>query len=110
MSSATATLRISLRSLAAHKRRLAGTFTAILLGVSFLTGTLVLGDTLRGSFDTLFADANRGTDAVVRSADVMDTENTFGGVRAPVDLALADQLRQVSGVAAAEPPSRAPAS
>ncbi|WP_405006458.1 ABC transporter permease [Kitasatospora purpeofusca] len=103
MSSTTATLRISLRSLAAHKRRLAGTFTAILLGVSFLTGTLVLGDTLRGSFDTLFADANRGTDAVVRSADVMDTENTFGGVRAPVDLALADQLRQVPGVAAAEP-------
>ncbi|WP_380279741.1 ABC transporter permease [Kitasatospora purpeofusca] len=102
-SSTTATLRISLRSLAAHKRRLAGTFTAILLGVAFLSGTLVLGDTLRGSFDTLFADANRGTDAVVRSADVMDTENTFGGVRAPVDLALADQLRQVSGVAAAEP-------
>ncbi|MFF2660900.1 ABC transporter permease [Kitasatospora sp. NPDC058032] len=102
-SSATATLRISLRSLSAHKRRLAGTFTAILLGVAFLSGTLVLGDTLRGSFDTLFTDANRGTDAVVRSADVMDTENTFGGVRAPVDLALADQLRQVPGVAAAEP-------
>ncbi|MFF7457528.1 ABC transporter permease [Kitasatospora sp. NPDC008115] len=102
-SSATATLRISLRSLAAHKRRLAGTFTAILLGVAFLSGTLVLGDTLRGSFDTLFADANRGTDAVVRSADVLDTGNTFGGVRAPVEQALADRLRQVPGVAAAEP-------
>ncbi|MEV6972739.1 ABC transporter permease [Kitasatospora sp. NPDC093806] len=103
MSSAPATLRIGLRSLAAHKRRLAGTFTAILLGVSFLAGTLVLGDTLRSSFDTLFADADRGTDAVVRSVDVLDAGNTPGGVRAPVDLALADRLRAVPGVAAAEP-------
>ncbi len=103
MSSASTTLRISLRSLRAHKRRLAGTFFAILLGVSFLAGTLVLGDTLRHSFDTLFADANAGTDAVVRNADVLDTANTVGGVRAPVDVSLVDQLRTVPGVAAAEP-------
>ncbi|GAA0702259.1 ABC transporter permease [Kitasatospora atroaurantiaca] len=96
------TLRISLRSLRAHRRRLAGTFLAILLGVSFLTGTMVLGDTLRSNFDTLFADANAGTDAVVRSADVLEAQNTPGGVRAPVDASLADRLRAVPGVAAAE--------
>ena len=32
------------------------------------SGTLVLGDTLEPNFDTLFTDANAGTDAVVRSA------------------------------------------
>ena len=31
----------------AHKRRLFGTFLAVFLGVAFLAGTLVLGDTLR---------------------------------------------------------------
>ncbi|MFJ1707727.1 FtsX-like permease family protein [Kitasatospora sp. NPDC088346] len=98
-----ATLRIARRSLRAHRRRLAGTFLAVLLGVAFLSGTMVLGDTLRANFDTLFADAERGTDAVVRSADVLDAENTPGGVRAPVDAALADRLRTVAGVSAAEP-------
>ncbi|MFD8085558.1 FtsX-like permease family protein [Kitasatospora sp. NPDC059722] len=96
-------LRLGLRSLRAHKRRLAGTLLSILLGVSFLTGTMVLGDTLRANFDTLFADANAGTDVVVRSADVLDSPGTPGGVRAPVDAALADRLRAVPGVAAAEP-------
>ena len=99
---ASATLRISLRSLRAHRRRLAGTFLSILLGVSFLAGTMVLGDTLRANFDTLFADANAGTDAVVRSADVLDSPGTPGGVRAPVEADLAARLRTVPGVAAAE--------
>ncbi|MEV0531725.1 ABC transporter permease [Kitasatospora sp. NPDC050463] len=102
MSSATAAARLSLRSLGAHKRRLVGTFLSILLGVAFLTGTMVLGDTLRSNFDTLFADANAGTDVVVRSADVLDSPGTPGGVRAPVDTALAERLRGVPGVAAAE--------
>ncbi|MFD0276713.1 FtsX-like permease family protein [Kitasatospora sp. NPDC127111] len=103
MTSTTTTARLSLRSLRAHKRRLAGTLVSILLGVSFLTGTMVLGDTLRANFDTLFADANAGTDVVVRSADVLDSPGTPGGVRAPLDAALAERLRAVPGVAAAEP-------
>ncbi|MGV9269415.1 ABC transporter permease [Kitasatospora sp. NPDC003701] len=102
MNSATAAARLSLRSLGAHKRRLAGTFLSILLGVAFLAGTMVLGDTLRSNFDTLFADANAGTDVVVRSADVLDSPGTPGGVRAPVDTALTERLRAVPGVAAAE--------
>ncbi|MBV2153811.1 ABC transporter permease [Kitasatospora sp. SUK 42] len=103
MTSAPVTARLSLRSLRAHRRRLAGTLLSILLGVSFLTGTMVLGDTLRANFDTLFADANAGTDVVVRSADVLDSAGTVGGVRAPVAAALADRLRTIPGVAAAEP-------
>ncbi|GAA1092722.1 ABC transporter permease [Kitasatospora arboriphila] len=96
-------LRIGLRSARAHQRRLVGTVLAVLLGVAFLTGTMVLGDTLRANFDTLFADANAGTGAVVRSADVLPAQNVPGGVRAPVDTALADRLRTVPGVSAAEP-------
>ncbi|OKJ05237.1 FtsX-like permease family protein [Kitasatospora sp. CB01950] len=97
-----ASVRIGARSLLAHRRRLVGTVLSIVLGVAFLTGTMVLGDTLRANFDTLFADANAGTDAVVRSADALADPAVPGGVRAPLDAAIVDRLRAVPGVAAAE--------
>ncbi|ROR45293.1 ABC transporter permease [Kitasatospora cineracea] len=98
-----ASVRIGARSLLAHRRRLFGTVLSIVLGVAFLTGTMVLGDTLRANFDTLFADADAGTDAVVRSAEVLDVPNAPGGVRAPLDEALTAKLRAAPGVSAAEP-------
>ncbi|MYW70451.1 FtsX-like permease family protein [Streptomyces sp. SID8379] len=98
-----ASTRLSLKSLVAHKRRFAGTFTAVLLGVAFLAGTLVMGDTLRASFDTMFAGATSGTDAVVRGANVITTPGESQGTRQPVDAALADDLARRPGVAAAVP-------
>ncbi|MFG3346241.1 ABC transporter permease [Streptomyces sp. NPDC048018] len=97
------TLRLGLASLRAHRRRFLGTFAAVLLGVAFLTGTLVMGDTLRGSFDTLFGNANSGTDAVVRSTSVVTVAGEGQGTRSPVDAALAERLGKVPGVAAAVP-------
>ena len=44
--------RTTLKSLGAHKRRLLGTCAAVLLGVAFLSGTLVLGDTMTNGFAT----------------------------------------------------------
>src|SRR2546422_10783001 len=68
-----AAVRLSVSSLRAHKRRFAGTFLAVFLGVAFLAGTLVMGDTLRASFDSMFGNATSGTGAVVRSADAITT-------------------------------------
>ncbi|MER7685073.1 FtsX-like permease family protein [Streptomyces sp. NPDC097610] len=98
-----ASVRLSVSSLRAHRRRFAGTFLAVLLGVAFLAGTLVMGDTLRASFSTLFGDATRGTDAVVRSADAITTPGESQGVRQPVDTALVKTVERVPGVAAAAP-------
>ena len=42
----------------------------IVLGVAFMSGTLVLTATISTSFDDLFADVYENTDAVVRSSDV----------------------------------------
>ncbi|MFD3947310.1 ABC transporter permease [Streptomyces sp. NPDC058579] len=98
-----ASLRLSLSALRAHKRRFVGTLTAILLGVAFLTGTLVMGDTLRTSFDSLFGNATSGTDAVVRSTSVVTVEGEGQGTRDSVPASLADQVAQVPGVAAAVP-------
>ncbi|MXM66567.1 FtsX-like permease family protein [Streptomyces sp. HUCO-GS316] len=99
----TASVRLSASSLRAHKRRFAGTFLAVFLGVAFLAGTLVMGDTLRASFDTMFGAATSGTDAVVRSADAITTPGESQGVRQPVDTDLAGTVWRVPGVAAAEP-------
>lgn len=69
--------RIAVKSLLNHKRRLFGTVSAVVLGVAFLAGTLVLTDTMRASFDNIFANVNAGTDAVVRSARTLSA----GGVQ-----------------------------
>ncbi|MCX5053235.1 MULTISPECIES: ABC transporter permease [unclassified Streptomyces] len=96
-------VRLSVSSLRAHKRRFAGAFLAVFLGVAFLAGTLVMGDTLRASFDSMFGNATIGTDAVVRSADTITTPGESQGVRQPVDTALVSTLETVPGVAAAAP-------
>ncbi|UNZ20773.1 ABC transporter permease [Streptomyces sp. 891-h] len=102
--SARTALRISLASLRTHKRRFAGTFSAVLLGVAFLTGTLVMGDTLRAGFDTLFGNATSGTDAVVRSEGVITTSDDAMGTRGPLRTAASLRaVRGTPGVAAAEP-------
>ncbi|MEU9453489.1 ABC transporter permease [Streptomyces sp. NPDC048277] len=96
-------VRLSLSSLRAHRRRFAGTFLAVFLGVAFLAGTLVMGDTLRASFDSMFGQATRGTDAVVRGADTITTPGEAQGVRQPVPTSLVNAVERVPGVAAAAP-------
>ena len=67
--------KISLKNLLADKRRLIGTCSAVLLGVAFLSGTLVLGDTMRNGFDQVFATANAGTDVIVRASTVVGSDD-----------------------------------
>ena len=62
-------LRTTLTAAWSRKRRLVGTALAIVLGVAFLTATLVLGDSARAGFRRAFSEANAGTDALVRGAD-----------------------------------------
>lgn len=92
---------ITLRSIWAHKRRLASTMGAVLLGVAFLAGTLLLGDTLRQNFESLFKQAEAGTDVVVRGGTEIGS-----GANAPrtdIDADLLAQVRAVPGVAEAQP-------
>ncbi|MEO3841900.1 FtsX-like permease family protein [Streptomyces sp. B22F1] len=103
MSGTRASLRPSMAGLRTHKRRFAGTFFAVLLGVAFLGGTLVMGDTLRSSFDAMFGRATGGTDAVVRGDDMITTPGESFGTRRTVPTELADEIARMPGVAAAEP-------
>jgi putative ABC transport system permease protein len=93
-------VKVALRGLLAHKWRLVITFLAVGAGVAFMGGVLVLTDTMNRTFDDLFADVYRGTDAVVRSGQALDAD--FGPEqRGRVDASLLDQVRGADGVAAA---------
>ncbi|MCF2434216.1 hypothetical protein LV779_01845 [Streptomyces thinghirensis] len=83
----------------------------MVLGVAFLAGTLVMGDTLRASFDTMFGNAGSGTDAVVRSADAITTPGESQGVRQPVGTDLVRTVERVPGGRGGRPqhPGRRPA-
>ncbi len=67
-------LSIALKGMWAHKRRLLRTCSAVLLGVAFLAGTLVLGDTMRAGFSQVFADAYSKTNVVVEASKTIGTD------------------------------------
>src|SRR5437763_9241607 len=95
-------LTIAVKNGWAHKRRLVGTVLAIVLGVGFLSGTGVLGDTLSTNFDRLFTQANGRTDAIVRSATQITTDQRTN-MRAAIDASVLPTLEHVPDVAAPEP-------
>jgi putative ABC transport system permease protein len=95
-------LKVTLKGLAANKTRFVSTLVAVFLGVAFLVGVLVLTDTVSKTFDDLFADANRGVDSVVQSAQVVKGE--FGpDTRGRIDESLAERIRAVDGVVEVAP-------
>ncbi|WP_334143119.1 ABC transporter permease, partial [Rhabdothermincola sp.] len=92
--------RVALRGVLAHRLRLLATGMAVLLSVSFMSGTRVLGDTVRVSLGEIWTDTYRHIDVVVRS------DRTIGvggeGRRDRLDASLVDALAAIDGVAAAE--------
>jgi len=69
-------LNVTIKGLLAHKLRLALTALAVVLGVAFMAGSLVLTDTIRSVFDDLFTEVNAGVDSVVRKQETF--EGDFG--------------------------------
>src|SRR5215469_16537538 len=94
--------KITLQSLLVRKRRLFTTALAVILGVAFTAGTLVLTDTMTTIFNNLSATVYQGTDAVVRAQAVFDGPMGSGKQRPLIDASLVPPLSKVPGVAAAE--------
>ena len=95
-------LQITLQGLLAHKVAFVVTAVAVILGVAFMAGTLVLTDTIKKTFDDLFANVYQGTDAVVRGTAAFNGPQFDRQQRPLVDGSLVPALSQVPGVAAAE--------
>ena len=88
-------IRLTLRTLNANKIRLALTTFAVVLGVSFVVSSLVLGDGLRQSFGSLSEEIVGGTDAEVQPV------SDFGSPQ-PLAQSLEAAVQSVEGVRTAE--------
>ena len=87
---------MTIKELAARKRRLFSTAMAVILGVAFMAGTLVFNDTIGATFDSVLADANEGVDAYVRTPSLVDLGYGEPGPR--LDASLVDTIAAVDGV------------
>jgi putative ABC transport system permease protein len=92
--------KVTWKGLLAHKVRFLLTALAVILGVSFISGTLVLTATIQKTFDDLFADINKGTDAAVRAHEVLSGDFA-AGQRPNVPASLVDVVRKTPTVEAA---------
>ncbi len=91
-------LKAAIKSLFAHRTRLALTALSVVLGVAFISGTFIYTDTTNDAFDGVFADAFDGIDIIVTG----DSEFTFGEALY-FDDSLVDDVAAVPGVAEIEP-------
>jgi putative ABC transport system permease protein len=93
-------ITVALRGLVSRKLRAALTAIAIILGISMISGTYVLTDTINSSFTKIFQQANRKLDAVITSKTTVSSNN--GRTPPPLPARLLPIVRHTSGVAAAE--------
>ncbi|MCY7301343.1 MAG: ABC transporter permease, partial [Ilumatobacteraceae bacterium] len=93
--------KLSMKNIWSRKGRLVLTALAVIAGTAFLSGVFVFTDTIKGSFNSLFADAYDTTDAFVRSSDVI--EGDFGeDLRASFDASVIGVVAAVPGVESAQ--------
>ena len=95
-------LSTPIRSMFAHKVRLALTTASIALGVAFLSGTLILTDGMHKAFDQLFGKVSAGTDAVVRQQASFDAGDSGSASHKPLPASILSTVQGVSGVRTAE--------
>jgi len=91
--------KVTIKGLLAHKLRLALTALAIVLGVTFISGTFVLTDTLHNTFTELFGNIYSKIDFQVRG--VAQLGSGGNAVRNELPESLLATVRGVPGVAAA---------
>jgi putative ABC transport system permease protein len=90
---ASAMRRVSLRNLGAHKVRLALTVISVVLGTAFVGGSFVFTDTLKGTFDSIFANSLKGIDVEVKPVNARNVG---------VPISLVDKIKAVDGVRAVQ--------
>ena len=63
-------IKVALKGLAGRKVRALLTALAVVIGVSMVSGTLVLTDTMQKAFDGIFEESYEGTDAVISGGPI----------------------------------------
>ena len=95
-------IRVALRSVRAHAGQFLLTALAVVLGVTFLSGTLALRGVLSDTFSAL-TSSTMTADLYVTGQPIRSTRSAGSGgvLTEKIDGALADQIAQVDGVSAA---------
>ena len=95
--------KVTVSGLRARKLRLALTALAIVLGVTFVTGTLILGDTLNSTFNNLIGTAYQHVSFEIRGRAVLNESGAAAvqgtADRKPVPESIATAVSRVPGVA-----------
>jgi putative ABC transport system permease protein len=98
--------RLGLRNASAHLGRLLLTAVAVVLGVTFVAGSLVLTHTSQRVLDQQFRTATSGTDLAVRRAVAFDAAMGVEVTHDPVPPSAIEKIRGVPGVAQVQPVAR----
>ena len=96
-------IRFALKGMLARKLRTALTALAIVLGVTMVSGTFVLTDSIDKAFDSIFSSVYQGTDATITGKSAFDLSDGSGTTAPPFD----DRCRRRSRRSRASPPRSA---
>jgi putative ABC transport system permease protein len=92
-------IAVALKGLAGRKVRAILTAFAIVIGVSMVSGTFILTDTMQKSFNGLFDETSAKTDAVVRGKEIVKNSTSGSGITIPA--AMLDKIRALPEVESA---------
>src|ERR671932_2145145 len=93
--------KVALRGLFSRKLRLALTSLAVALGVTLIAGTYVFTDTINASFDSIFSESNKGTDASITPREEIKVSDQ-GGTAPTIPASVLEQVRRDPLVANAD--------
>jgi putative ABC transport system permease protein len=93
---------VALKGLAGRKLRAALTAVSIVLGVSMISGTFVLTDTIKAAFGTVFTQVYKNTDAVITGKSAIGGNANQGVTPPSLPESLLPKVRGLPGVAEAE--------
>ena len=92
-------IAVALKGLAGRKVRALLTALAVVIGVSMVSGTFILTDTMQKSFNGLFTATSAKTDAVISGKEIVKNSTSGSGVTIPASML--DKVRALPEVEAA---------
>ena len=94
-------ITFALKGMMGRKLRTALTALAVILGVTMVSGTFVLTDSIDKAFDAIFSTVYEGTDATITGKSAFDLSDGSGTTAPPFDESLQPEVAALPDVAAA---------
>src|SRR5688500_12632588 len=95
-------LRTAFKSALAHRLRLALTIVAVMLGVTFVSATLIYTDTLDAVFSNMVDEGTAGVDVYVESEAEFESLMSYGVGGPTLPESMVARVQDVEGVDVAE--------